>query len=257
MRRRWLPVLLALAPLLLAACSTAIPASGGSGAQATPPTQGQKAPPAPAGKTVLFTDPAVRETARYQTYGPKGWESIFEYVAEQWILFSLPDGAQRIEIKAPFKGFRSCNVWPPLHFSVSFTGKDGLLMKRVIPDGLKSVAFSRTQSKWRNGNLMTDPQEVGFVATGLAETCVAKWLEPGETIAVVTGNGFDSFYVPLGIDLPPWQQRFVLGFYWQRDQAGSKYYQMRVSPDSVDWSPLPDLDAAFQAMEKIQPSVEN
>ena len=61
MRRRWFPVLLALAPLFLAACSTTNVSSGGSGTQATGPAQGQKvpAPAAPAGNTVLFTDPAV------------------------------------------------------------------------------------------------------------------------------------------------------------------------------------------------------
>ena len=255
MRRRWFPVLLALAPLFLAACSAS---AGGGGA---PPAQDQKAPAAPVGKALLFTDPAVRQTARYQTFGPKGWESITDAIAYNWILYSLPEGAQRIEIRAPFKGFRSCGEIPPLSFNLTFTGQDGLLMKDFTPKDLKTVGFSRTEFKGNTsgGSIGRDTHAVLFGATGLAEPCVKKWLEPGETITVVTAPGFDSYYVPLSGDQTPWQKKFVLAFYESDiDTARSKYNQATgFRPPAIDWSPLPDVEAFFQKMETIQPTVEN
>ena len=62
----------------------------------------------------------------------------------------------------------------------------------------------------------------GSLPRGWSKPALEKLLEPGETIAVVTGNGFDSFYVPLGSDLVPWQKHFVLAFYSQGAQAGRK-----------------------------------
>lgn len=226
----------------------------GLGACAAPPapaaTPAPTAPPAP--KAVLFTDAAVRQTARYQSFGPKGFNDTWHWIP--MILVGMPAEAERIEIKAPFRGFRACDV--SQRFVTSYLGADGILRDQEMQKGMTFIGFGREQRASIFEYAAYD-SNVQFGAKAFAGPCVDKWLEPGETIAVVPRAEFESFYVPVGSEPAPWQKRFALAFWSLDTSAGKKVKEAGASKDAaVNWDPWPDIEAALAKVESYAPTIK-